>query len=136
MSDGIKKFEELARTDEVFQQKLQDALASYTGEQTEEAVFANVLSPFAAEYGISATYDEFKEYISNQNNMELSRDDLSQIAGGKVSGGGLVIQRCEIFGFGAGAGGGSGAGGACVGIGFGKGVTGCLTAGVSGTLDL
>ena len=47
MNEGIKKFEELQRTDETFQAKLKAAVESYTGENTEEAVFNGVLVPVA-----------------------------------------------------------------------------------------
>jgi hypothetical protein len=35
---------------------------AYTGEKDEKAVFDNVLVPLAGEYGLSATYEEFKEF--------------------------------------------------------------------------
>ena len=72
-----KKFIELMHTDETFQSKLKDALSSYTGEQTPEAVFNNVLSPLAKEYGISISFEEYIKSIS-----ELSDDELDQVAGG------------------------------------------------------
>ena len=58
MNEGIKKFEELLKTDEAFQKKLADAAQAYNGEMTEEAIFNNVLVPIASEYGITATIDE------------------------------------------------------------------------------
>ena len=48
MNDGVRKFEELIKTDEQLQEKLKMALENYTGERTEEAVFNNVLVPAAA----------------------------------------------------------------------------------------
>ena len=135
MNEGIKKFEELLITDTEVQEKIRKATQAYTGEQTEEAMFNNILVPIAAEYGISATFDEYMSYIEGLAGQELNENELAQVAGGKVTGGGVVMMRCEIVGFGAGAGGGNGAGGACVGVGFGTGATGCLTVGVSGTYD-
>ena len=83
--EGIKKFVELVNTDEEFQAKLKEALASYDGEKTEEAVFSNVLTPLANEYGINATFEEYKEYIAG---TEMSSDELAQVAGGTAKTGG------------------------------------------------
>ena len=47
MNEGIRKFVELQRTDETFQAKLKAAVESYTGENSEEAVFNGVLVPVA-----------------------------------------------------------------------------------------
>ena len=135
MNDGVRKFEELIKTDVQVQDKLKKALENYTGEHTEEAIFNNVLIPAAAEYGITAAFEDYKEYVESLNNEELSKDELTQVAGGKVNGGGLGIFRCEIVGFGAGAGGGTEGGGACLLLGFGDGITACMTAGVSGDFD-
>ena len=41
---------------------------------TPEAVYNDVLSPFAKEYGISVSLEEFNEYVSSQANVELSAD--------------------------------------------------------------
>ena len=123
MNEGIKRFEELLKTDEEFQKKLQDAFLAYTGEKTEEAVFDNVIVPFAAEYNISATFDELKEYIAEQNYREIDQDELKQISGGTSKGGGVVATGCFYVGGGLGAGGGSESGGVCVLLGFGWGRT-------------
>ena len=45
MNEGLKKMEELLRTDTAFQEKLKAAMESYTGEQKEEAVFNAILVP-------------------------------------------------------------------------------------------
>jgi len=79
MSEGIKKFEELMKTDEVFKEKLKKAMDSYDGEKTQEAIFDAVLTPLAEEYGISATIEELKQYSECQ---ELSEDEMNQVAGG------------------------------------------------------
>lgn len=83
MNKDLEKFRELLLTDTEFQKKLQAASEAYTGDQTEEAVFNNVLVPVASEYGISATFDEFKAYMENLNSdTEMSKEELSQVAGG------------------------------------------------------
>jgi hypothetical protein len=133
MNEGIKKFEQLMKTDADFQAKLQAAMAAYQGEQTEEAVFNNVLVPLGAEYGITATYDEFKAYVEGigKNSGEMSADEMEQVAGGKVNGGGVGMVQCNAFGGGLGIVGGEHGGGLCVLIGAGTGDTMCLTAGHS-----
>ena len=132
MNEGLEKFRELLLTDETFQKKLQDAAASYTGEQTEGAVFNNVLAPLAAQYGIRATYDEFKEYIVNLSTQEMSSEELAQVAGGdKFNGGGVGFATCKGIGGGAGGGAGENSGGACLIIGVGWNKIVCLTVGCS-----
>lgn len=92
MNEGIRKFRELLLTDEAFQQKLKAAAESYTGEQTEEALFNGVIAPLAAEYGISGTFDEFKEFVSNPGDQEMDSAELTQVAGGgKGAGGSLCL---------------------------------------------
>jgi len=110
--DGVRKVEELLRTDETFQKKLQAAAQAYTGEKTEEAVFENILSPVAAEYGITATFDEFHTYLERISSGEemLNSDELKQIsAGGK----GFGAIACELYGLGFGGTDGDLAGGIC-----------------------
>jgi len=99
MNEGIKKFEELLRTDESFQAKLKAAVEAYTGEEDKETVFNSVLVPLAEEYGISVSYEEFIDYISNlADTVEMNKEELMQIAGGK--GGGVGAGKC--FGVGVG----------------------------------
>lgn len=125
MNEGIKKFRDLLLTDEKFQQKLKAAAEAYTGEQTEEAVFSEVLVPLAQEYGISATYDEFHEYVTN--GQEMDKAELEQLAGGKSGGSGTTA--CIAIGYGIGGGGGDGTGGACLAIGGGWGLVHCWGSG-------
>lgn len=130
MNKDLEKFRELFLTDETFQKKLKDAAESYTGEQDEEAVFNAVLVPLAAEYGITATFDEFKDYISSLNtDAEMTKDELQQVAGGKT--GGLGIEGCYVIGGGTGVGGGDGSGGACLLIGVGWGFYNCTGSGTT-----
>jgi len=84
MNNGLEKFRELVLTDKEFQTKLKNSLKVYNGEQTEEDVFNTVLVPLAAEYGITATYEEFHTYIEElANDQELNTDEIAQISGGK-----------------------------------------------------
>lgn len=126
MTEGIKKFAELMNTDEAFKAKLNAAMQSYKGEMTPEAVYNDVLSPLAKEYGISVSLEEFNDYISSQTNKDgsLSFDELGQVAGGKARG--AVAAACSVIGAGIGGGGGDGAGGGCALIGVGWGTTRCL----------
>lgn len=125
MNEGLQKFRELLLTDEAFQQKLKAALETYNGEQTEEAVFNSVLVPLAAEYGLFATYDEFRDFVSEDQKMD--NEELAQIAGGKT--GGIGKNSCLGIGIGIGAGGGDGSGGVCFAIGGGWGDYECLGSG-------
>ena len=99
MNKNLEIFRELLLTDTEFQKKLQDALSSYTGEKTEEAVFNEVLVPFAAEYGITATFDELKKYMGSLSDAEMNKDELSQITGGTK---GFGMATCSSVGFGLG----------------------------------
>ena len=90
MSEGILKFRELMQTDKAFQSKLEAALENYKGEKTEKAVFEAVLTPLAQEYGISATFEEYLDAISDQ---ELSLDELNQVAGGTAK-----TNNCSVVG--------------------------------------
>lgn len=93
MNTGLEKFRELLLTDQDFQEKLKDALLSYNGEKTQEAVFDSILVPLASEYDITASFDEFKTYIEQlANDQELSSDEIAQ-----VSGGGTKTRISEIF---------------------------------------
>jgi len=132
MKEGLEKFRKLLLTDQDFQNKLKEASMNYTGEQTEEAIFNSVLVPLAAEYNITATYDEFMEYSSNLSNQELSSDELSMVAGGKPDGGGFGMTQCTGAGGGLGAAGSSAGGGVCVFTGLGWGDPACFTVGYSG----
>ena len=134
MTEGIKKFAELMNTDEAFKAKLSAAMQSYKGEMTPEAVYNNVLSPIAKEYGISVSLEEFNDYISSQANGDeaLSFDELEQVAGGKH--GGFGNTACAAIGVGAGGTGGDGAGSVCALIGVGWGVSTCVGEGKGKTV--
>jgi hypothetical protein len=138
MNEGFQKFAELARTDSQFQQKLKAAIEAYSGEMTEEAVFNNVLVPLANEYGIFGTFEEFRAYTESLANQPMSKDELTQIAGGKA--GGLGITACLGVGLGGGGGGSSstedsaGSVGACFGFGIGVNGFACFGKGIGSEL--
>ena len=124
MNKDLEKFRTLLLTDTEFQKKLKTAAEAYTGDQSEEAVFNNVLVPIATEYNITATYDEFKAYIFSLENTEMSQAELQQVAGGgKNEGNGVV--GCYVIGVGLGGGNSDGAGGGCAYVGFGWGEVKC-----------
>jgi len=136
MNEGLKKFEELMKNDVAFQEKLKTAMESYTGEQTAEAIFEDVLVPLAKEYGISASFEEFKEYVASVSNgdRELSENEVNQVAGGKTGGFGIV--GCAMIGVGLGGGGGDGTYGGCIAIGGGVGANACGGPGISDDMGI
>lgn len=124
MNEGLKKFEELLKTDAAFQEKLKAAMENYKGEKTEQAVFEDVLLPLAKEYGITATLAEVKEYINNVSgeDRELSEDEVNQVAGGGKDFGATA---CLGWGIGLGDSG----SGTCVVLGAGDGAGACAGSG-------
>lgn len=132
----IIKFQELLNSDAEFREKFSKAAEAHAKETDVKAVFDNLMLPFAQEYGLSATYDEFSEYIggfAGNAEGELSEEELAQVAGGK--GGGIGVGECLSIGFGFGAGGaktGDDWGGdICVLIGAGIGIFECIGPGES-----
>ena len=88
--EDLNKFRELLVSDTDFQAMFRKAAEEYTGEQNEKAVFDNLLMPLAEKFGLSASYEEFSEFISSftrGSDEEISEDELAQVAGGKGSGG-------------------------------------------------
>ncbi len=97
------KFRDLLVSDPEFQEKFRKAAEAYKGPQDEKAVFEDLLLPLGKEHGLSATYEEFKEFTSALKDAasgELSEDELTQVAGGKNSGFGLCagIGIGDLFG--------------------------------------
>ena len=126
----ISKFRELLLTDADFQEKVRKAAEAYKGEQDEKAVFDKLLTPIAEEYGLSATFEEFKEYIrafTDGAEGELSDDELSQVAGGK----GFGAAACAKAGIGIGYASKGGISGACFIFGGGSGFVACAGVGDS-----
>ncbi len=136
--EDLLKYRDLLLNDSDFQKKFLAAAEKYDGDKDEKAVFDKVVLPLGKEYGLSATYEEFKEYtdtFAGITEPELSEDELAQVAGGK--GGGLIWTKCMLFGFGIGVGGatektstGYDAGmGICIGIGAGGNGVSCAGSG-------
>ena len=126
----MMKFREMMFTDADFQEKLKKASEAYTGDKSDEAVFDNVLIPLAKEYGLSATFEEFKEYtkaFTGSAEGELSDDELSQVAGGK----GLGAAACASAGIGIGYASKNGISGGCFVFGYGTGFVACAGVGDS-----
>lgn len=104
MITDIRKFEELMKTDAGIQDKLRIAAEEFQGDMSDEkAVFEGILLPVAEESGLSASYEEFQEYmksLTEGTDGELSQDELSQVAGGKNSGYGLcfAVGAGDLFG--------------------------------------
>lgn len=130
--EDMIRFQELLNSDAEFRNRFSEAAEAYTGEKDEKSVFEQLLLPFAKEYGLSGTYEEFREYIESMTaspESELSEDELAQVAGGKGRGYGETA--CLAVGVGVG-GGGAGVidGGACFAIGLGTGHWRCQGEGV------
>ena len=134
MNEWFWKFRELLLTDEEFRAKLNAAMEAYEGDQTEEAIFNNVLVPLAAEYGISATFEEYKAFIDGLREEKMSEDELEQVAGGAGKGAGAGLAACLGPGVGVGGGGGSGAGVGCIVYGVGWGQMDCIGTGTTSTV--
>jgi len=131
MNEGLKKFEELLKNDPDFQKELQKRAENYSGEPDEKAFFDSVLIPFAEEYGISATYEEYQEYIQGLINAPLSAEEMEQVTGGYGSGKGYGGVACAAVGLGLGGGGGNGTGGGCYFLGGGWGGVACIKDGTT-----
>ena len=83
----IKEFQKLLTSDAEFQKKFRAAAEAFTGEQDEKVIFDNLLLPLAKEYGLSVTYEEFRECadaLSGGSEFILSEDELEQVAGGNA----------------------------------------------------
>lgn len=140
-NEVFKKFQELMNSDAVFQDKLHKAAEQYQGDPADaKAIFEGVLLPLGEEYGLSATFEEFSEYMGafmGPEGGELSSDELSQVAGGK--GGGAGAGGCLVIGIGIGAGGAGSSsspvnGGLCIALGIGYGGYSCFGSGEPETL--
>lgn len=104
MNEDLKKMEELLMADENCRTKLKEAFESYTGENTEEEVFNNVLVPFAKEYGITASFEDFKAYIEKKGQAvtELDASEMAQVTGGGSYDKGVGAAACFLIGAGVG----------------------------------
>ena len=82
---NLIKFRDLLASDAEFQEKFRKAAEAYDGPKDEKSVFEKLILPLAEEHGLSATYEEFSDYIDSFRGTEgeLSDDELEQVAGGK-----------------------------------------------------
>lgn len=132
MNQDLQKYYELLQTDTTLQEKMKAAAEQYTGEQTQESIFENLIAPAAKEAGCNFTWDDFRQY-AEQNVQQLDTDEMDQVvAGSDNKGAGATA----CLGIGLGLGGAlveSGLSklfGACLGIGIGGGSVACMGDGV------
>ena len=104
MKQDILKFIDTLKTDESLQEKLKSEAEKYEGEQTPKAVFQNLICPLAEETGCHFTWEEYKEFMTNEAGeaKELNLDEMEQVGGGETEGAGALF--CSIFGIGVGGG--------------------------------
>ena len=101
MGKNVEKFVEILQNDLSLQEKIKAAIENYSGEQTTEASFQNVLQPIVKEQGCDFTLEDMQEYIKDKaTSMQvLSKDEMDQVAGG---GGGFGATACASLGIGIG----------------------------------
>ena len=96
---NIKKFEELLRSDEALQAKLLAATEAFEGDKRDErALFDAVIAPLAAEAGLPFTYDEAREFVTEE--FDLNENELAAVAGGTQNSLGKPEVDCLVFGMG------------------------------------
>ena len=133
MNQDFQKFIDLLQTDTELQEKMKAASENYTGEQTQEALFQNLVIPAAEEAGFQFTWDDFLEYVEQEKEelRGLELDEMDQVAGGFDGvgvtacigpgiglGGSVVDKRVRLAG-------------GCLGVGFGYGANACAGEGVA-----
>lgn len=118
---NVEKFEELLRSDETLQAKLNAAAEAFLGDKADEqAVFDAVIAPLAEEAGLSFTYDDAVAFAKEGG--EVLESELEAIAGGSEDKWGAAESVCFIAGGGFSADGCSDEKwgvGACAGLGIG-----------------
>jgi len=135
MKQDVQKFIDLLTADVSLQEKMKSTAEKYEGEQTQEAVFQEVVSPFAEEAGYHFTWEEYKEYMTDEaaKAKELDLDEMDQVNGGIPDKGGGAI---ACFAIGIGLGGGvigsrrTPLAGGCLLVGIGVGAIACAGDGV------
>ena len=82
-TEQVKAFFAKVNEDEALAQKLKNAQAAYTGEESDkDAAIAAVVIPVAAEAGFNFTVEDFKAVFDNNEEGEVSEDELTAVAGG------------------------------------------------------
>ena len=83
MNKDVKAFVEMIKTDKAVQEQIKAVAETYNGAATDEAVWAEVISPIAEEKGFDITLDDYKAYVDGLvKENELSESELANIAGG------------------------------------------------------
>ena len=81
--EQVKAFFDKVKEDEALAQKLKDAQAAYTGEESDkEAAIAAIFVSVAAKAGFNFTVEDFNAAIDNNEEGEASANELSAVAGG------------------------------------------------------
>ena len=79
--ENVTRFEELLKSDEALQAKLQELTKAYAGDTTDEqAVFEATIGKLAAEAGLPFTLEEGREAAAA--GRELGDAELEAVAGG------------------------------------------------------
>ena len=78
---NVTKFEEMLKSDEALQAKLQELTEAYAGDKADEqAIFEATVGKLAAEAGLPFTLEEAREVVFS--GRELGDDELEAVAGG------------------------------------------------------
>ncbi len=79
------EFVEKVKSDPELQKKLQASFDGFSGEQTEKAIFNEILSPIASEVGFSLTFEEVKQESERMRSAagQLNEDELGDVVAGR-----------------------------------------------------
>ncbi len=83
MESNVKAFLYAINTNEALREKISQAAKTYTGENTDEAIWADVIKPIADEAGYDVSLEALKAFVDEQTEpQEVSEDELLDVAGG------------------------------------------------------
>ena len=104
MNQNVQKFVELLQTDAAVQEKIKTKAENYAGDQTEEAIFRDLVAPAAEEAGFQFSFEEYKEYRDYlaQGTQSLDLNEMDQVTGGSKGAYGTGVNLCIGIGIGAG----------------------------------
>ena len=92
--EQVKAFFAKVNEDSELAQKLKNAQAAYTGEESDkDAAIAAVVIPVAAEAGFNFTVEDFKAVFDNNDEGEASANELTAVAGGCFGDSGRLCNR-------------------------------------------
>ena len=81
--EQVKAFFAKVNEDEALAQQLKDAQEAYTGEESDkDAAIAAIFVSVAAQAGFNFTVEDFKAAFDNNEEGEVSEDELTAVAGG------------------------------------------------------